>query len=403
MVFRPPGMERMRVLWWGGTGLVLASKRLEQGCFARPAVRDGVMRLPAAHFEALFEGLDWRWVEGALFAMTCGVHRAAHGSAAFRGGESGYHGSGRRCTPPLPTYPLAPIDSALADASGARQPPQSFMLVTDLDGTLLDTASRLSSGNRAALESLGEAGVLRVVATGRSLYSADQVLSEDFPIDYLVFSTGVGALRWPERQPLWSCRFRERDLRHAVEVLESADLDYAVHRAPPHNHHFFYRASGAPNPDFVRRRERYRDFARPWHPDRLAGLPASQIIVIEAGEGPSSYPWLVEALGGLSVVRTTSPLDHRSRWTEIFPAEVSKSRAAERIRRRHGVDPGRVSAVGNDYNDTDLLDWAANAYVVANAPHALRAVHAVVASNDDDGFAEVARRVVASRSRSGPA
>ena len=62
VVFRPKRMDRVKVLWWDGTGLVLASKRLEQGRFAWPTVRDGVMRLSRAQFEALFEGLDWRRV-----------------------------------------------------------------------------------------------------------------------------------------------------------------------------------------------------------------------------------------------------------------------------------------------------------------------------------------------------
>ena len=62
VVFRSRRMDRMKVLWWDGTGLVLASKRLEQGRFAWPGVRDGVMRLSRAQFEALFEGLDWRRV-----------------------------------------------------------------------------------------------------------------------------------------------------------------------------------------------------------------------------------------------------------------------------------------------------------------------------------------------------
>ena len=60
VVFRPKRMDRVKVLWWDGTGLVLASKRLEHGRFAWPAVRDGVMRLSRAQFEALFEGLNWR-------------------------------------------------------------------------------------------------------------------------------------------------------------------------------------------------------------------------------------------------------------------------------------------------------------------------------------------------------
>ena len=56
-VFRAKRADRIKVLWFDGTGLVLAYKRLEQGRFAWPAVRDGVIRLTRAQFEALFEGL----------------------------------------------------------------------------------------------------------------------------------------------------------------------------------------------------------------------------------------------------------------------------------------------------------------------------------------------------------
>ena len=59
-VFRAKRADRIKVLWWDGTGLVLAYKRLEQGRFAWPTVHNGVMRLTRAQFEALFEGLDWR-------------------------------------------------------------------------------------------------------------------------------------------------------------------------------------------------------------------------------------------------------------------------------------------------------------------------------------------------------
>ena len=47
---------------WDGTGLVMAYKRLEQNAFKWPAIRDGVLRLDSAQFEALFAGLDWRRV-----------------------------------------------------------------------------------------------------------------------------------------------------------------------------------------------------------------------------------------------------------------------------------------------------------------------------------------------------
>lgn len=64
VVFRSKRGDRIKVLLWDGSGLVLVYKRLEQGKFAWPAIHDGVMRLSQAQFEALFEGLDWRRVYG---------------------------------------------------------------------------------------------------------------------------------------------------------------------------------------------------------------------------------------------------------------------------------------------------------------------------------------------------
>ena len=62
VVFRAKRGDRIKVLLWDGSGLVMSYKRLEQGKFAWPRIQDGVMRLSKAQFEALFEGLDWRRV-----------------------------------------------------------------------------------------------------------------------------------------------------------------------------------------------------------------------------------------------------------------------------------------------------------------------------------------------------
>ncbi|RRH68350.1 IS66 family insertion sequence element accessory protein TnpB [Falsigemmobacter faecalis] len=61
-VFRSKRADRLKLLFWDGTGLVMAYKRLEASSFVWPAVRDGAMPLNRAQFEALFAGLDWRKV-----------------------------------------------------------------------------------------------------------------------------------------------------------------------------------------------------------------------------------------------------------------------------------------------------------------------------------------------------
>ena len=62
LVFRAKRADRVKMLLWDGSGMVLIAKRLEGGKFAWPAVKDGVMRLSSAQLAALFEGLDWRRV-----------------------------------------------------------------------------------------------------------------------------------------------------------------------------------------------------------------------------------------------------------------------------------------------------------------------------------------------------
>lgn len=266
------------------------------------------------------------------------------------------------------------------------------MVVTDLDGTLLDADARLGAVNRQALERLGESACLRVVATGRSLYSAERVLDAAFPIDYLVFASGAGILEWRSRELLAAHEMRAEHVQRTLDLLLAKGLAFMVHRGIPENHHFhFHLPAGqavAENPDFHRRRERYSEFGQPLAGGTLEGQQVSQFLAIEAPGSESHYDALVTELAGLNVVLTTSPLDHRSRWIEIFPPAASKSRAADWLRRRHGVAHGDVVAVGNDTNDRDLLEWARQAYVVANATAALKRRYTVVASNDDQGFAQ---------------
>ena len=54
-VFRAKRADRIKLLIWDQTGMVLVQKRLEGGKFVWPQVRDGVMRMSPAQLAALFE------------------------------------------------------------------------------------------------------------------------------------------------------------------------------------------------------------------------------------------------------------------------------------------------------------------------------------------------------------
>ena len=59
-IFRPKQTDRVKILVYDGTGLVLYSKRLEAGRFSWPPPADGTARLTSAQLAMLWEGIDWR-------------------------------------------------------------------------------------------------------------------------------------------------------------------------------------------------------------------------------------------------------------------------------------------------------------------------------------------------------
>jgi transposase len=58
-VFRSKRSGRLKILIWDGSGMVLATKWLEEGHFVWPPVRDGAVHLSRTQLALLVDGLDW--------------------------------------------------------------------------------------------------------------------------------------------------------------------------------------------------------------------------------------------------------------------------------------------------------------------------------------------------------
>ena len=285
--------------------------------------------------------------------------------------------------------------------------PSVGLVATDLDGTLLGPDHTLGPRDAEALRALGRAGVVRVVATGRSLHSAERVIDRAFPIDYLVVSSGAGILDWRSRRILSEHRFEARGARRVAEVFTRFGVDFMAHSPVPDDHRFRFVRARAANPDFERRVGRYGEFATPWVDEEGGDGEAAEssgngfdgdreacqfVAILRSGE-IALFERLRAALPGFPVVRATSPLDGRSIWAEVRPPRVGKASAVAWLAARHGLDRERTAAVGNDYNDSELLRWSANAFVVGNAAPELRERFQVVSPNDAGGFSDVVEAV----------
>ncbi|WP_394885818.1 IS66 family insertion sequence element accessory protein TnpB (plasmid) [Mesorhizobium sp. AaZ16] len=58
-VFRAKRADRVKIVWWDGSGLCLFAKRLDEDKFRWPRVENGVIRLAPPQLMALVEGMDW--------------------------------------------------------------------------------------------------------------------------------------------------------------------------------------------------------------------------------------------------------------------------------------------------------------------------------------------------------
>ena len=270
------------------------------------------------------------------------------------------------------------------------RPAPRGLLITDFDGTLL-RSDRTSFGRRdlEALNNLAARQIVRIIATGRSIHSFQTVGAKELPVDFVIFSTGAGVSEWPTGRLVRKVDLQQNEVSRICEVLREAGLDLMVLRPIPKTHHFAYLSGNNPCQDFDRRLSLYSPYAEKLSDKGRNFGEATQILVIEDAERGTEALMLVrEKLSEFSIIQTTSPLDGKSTWIEIFPSGVSKSATANWLAQELGVLPEDSLSIGNDYNDLDLLDWAGTSCVVANAPREMRERYPVVASNNDDGVAE---------------
>ncbi len=279
------------------------------------------------------------------------------------------------------------------------------IIISDIDGTLLNNDGKLSKSNRKAIELLIEKDVVIVLATGRSLYSAKKVIIEnDFLhlIDFVIFSTGAAILDIKRDIIFRQYSLSKNEISEIEEYLNEIQIDFMIQQVIPDNHFFSYKKNPRykKNPDFYKRIEIYND------------------CILENGEKPESATQFVAIVPKhgdkilnqiklkfqkkYSIIKTTSPLDKKSLWIEIFPKNVLKSIASNYLLEKLNLSNKALVTVGNDFNDMDLLTVGKENYLLENAPKELKEIVLndpnysnckIAPSNIENGFSIIANSI----------
>ncbi|MCL2481385.1 MAG: HAD family hydrolase [Spirochaetaceae bacterium] len=275
-----------------------------------------------------------------------------------------------------------------------------MIFVTDFDGTLYSDDHTVSNVDLETLKKLGALDIKRVIATGRNYESILRVISQQFPIDYLIFSSGAGVMEWENKKIIKSYSLNKTQIEKAVKILKENKYDFMLHKKIPDNHYFYYHKSSTVEGDFDKRCSIYSGYCKELDDKAVAEMEdACQFVVIIPVNLLLSQAEIYEELkekfkkiDGLNIIRATSPIDKKTLWIEIFPKEVSKAHGIKTIADLLSSNYNNIAAVGNDFNDLEMLRWVKNPFMVENAPAELKKEFINVKSNNDNGFTDAVNK-----------
>lgn len=259
------------------------------------------------------------------------------------------------------------------------------LIVLDLDGTLLLDDGRIHPANIQPIRQVVARGIPVVLATGKTRWSALELIETLGLATPGVFSQGMIVAD------------AQGELLRLVtldQTITATVLDFAAERGLPVN---VYAADGlyATIDDQYRQilHTQYREPLPDHRPDlrrRLNSIQVTKLMVSDETNNDETRADLEYLLHGQAIVVQAVP-----EYIEIVPLGVSKWAGVRWLLGRMGVDPAVVMAVGDGENDLDLLRSVGLGVAMGNASDAVKAVaDVVVGTNEAAGVAEAIERFV---------
>ena len=271
------------------------------------------------------------------------------------------------------------------------------LVAIDLDGTLLNSRREISEGNRRALLEAVEREVQVVIVTGRRFHSALPLVSQIPCLVTLI--TSNGALIADSSGEVLHRDFLSRDV--AKQVLEFAreyrPYSVAIFHTPGYGQVTMQdnAVDEGPLGWYVQTSAHCLRLV----PDLEAALDTDPIQVMIGGPPAQIEP--AEMLLAESPIRSSIHLT----WTKYLTTNISildvmnrgcsKGRALKIWAERCGIQPGEVMAVGDNFNDLEMLQYAGLPVLMGNhCPELHRPDWPLTLPNDEDGVAAAIRRYV---------
>lgn len=282
------------------------------------------------------------------------------------------------------------------------------LLALDLDGTTLNSRGQVPDANRRAIRAAEDAGVLVTIASGRRFRDA-QPVGLDLELNAPLITHNGALLKYAQTGKTVACSLLETDTAlEIVRVGKELGGDPLVSVDPHGRGELLYDRVSEHN----RPLRKYLRWSETLHggaagregvchvPSLEESVPENEVVHISFSGPCDSMVRMVEVLGeelagSVTLLETIYPgLDFT--LIDILPPDASKGHGVSTLAGLHGLSHDEIMAIGDNFNDIDMLQVAGTAVVMANADERLRQTEGfyTTLTNDDGGVAAAIERFI---------
>lgn len=262
------------------------------------------------------------------------------------------------------------------------------LIALDLDRTTLNSESRLSPGNQAALEAAIAQGIHVVIASGRAFDSLPSDVVNLPGLEYAITSNGASVWHLPTKTCLHSTTLPPEAVRTVLEVTAEETLTYEG----------FIRGKAFGDINYVRNPEKFGaipqgvlyvqktrtlvEDIRGFLLEHIQELESMDVVVSDQAMKEKVTAMLSPHLSGVYLTSSSPQL------LELSNAAAGKHSGVRFLMNRLGISPEETAAFGDGDNDADLLACVGFGVAVENASPACKAAADFITKHhDEDGIA----------------
>lgn len=256
--------------------------------------------------------------------------------------------------------------------------PDIRLIVTDMDGTLLDDEKRLHADFWPLVEQLHRRGILFAPASGRQYYTLEREFADI--ADALVFIAENGSIVMRGGHEVSSDCLDRADALRVVHTLRAAAADgIDVGTVVCGKQAAYIERSDTA---FFEQVDRY--YARLQVVDDLTKVIDDDVLKIAVYDFGSAergtLPYLTDFTTSHQVVVSS---EH---WLDVNTRTSNKGRAVTALQTALGITPAQTMVFGDFLNDLDMMDTADYAFAMHNAhPQLHERAKFVAPSNNHNG------------------